>query len=140
MKGQHYYDQLTPEQQRRFKENMNKQRPGEINMFMGFEYDSLKKFIYQGFTWEETLEGNDYWYNIAHNLPVPVPVPVPAPEPTRPYNSGVMLGLFIGVITGTLLSMATRDWTYQLIGLDILLMAGIVYLYRRYRNEHPQGR
>jgi len=127
MKGQHYYDQLTPEQQTRFKENMNKQRPGEIDMFMGFEYDSLKKFIYQGFAWEETLEGNDYWYNIAHNLPVPVPEPA--------YNSGVMLGLFIGVITGTLLSMATRDWTYQLIGLDILLMAGIVYLYRRYRRE-----
>lgn len=136
MKGQHYYEQLTPEQQKRFKDNMNKQRPGDIDIFMRFEYDSIERFIFQSFTLDESPEGMDYWLAIARKQPVPKLTPTPEPI----YNSGIMLGVFIGFLTGTLLTMATREWTYQLIGLDIILMAGIVYLYKKYRNEHSQAR
>jgi len=147
MKGRHYYDQLTPEQQERFKKNMNKQRPGDINGFMGLDYVSHFKFIFQSFQFDETPEGHDYWVSLANNPPPKnlaqalTPPPLMLASRQEPiYNSGVMLGVFIGFLTGTLLTMATREWVWQLIGLDIVIIAGIVYLYKRYRSEHHQGR
>ena len=135
MKGQHYYGQLTPEQQERWRRNT--QARGRkigikdwINDQLKTETENMQGFIGGSFIWSETSEGHDYWASIVNNPPV---------QPTRQepiYNSGVMLGVFIGILTGTLLTMATREWFYQLIGLDILLMAGIVYLYKRYRSEH----
>lgn len=134
MKGQHYYSQLTPEQQKRWKRNTETEgkkigKKNWINDVLNSEIKDMQEFISGSFIWSETPEGHDYWVSIIDNPPV-------RPTHQEPiYNSGVMLGVFIGILTGTLLAMATREWVWQLIGLDIALIVGIVYLYRRYRRE-----
>lgn len=152
MKGQHYYDQLTPEQQERWRHNTEERgrkigRNNWIKDQLKTEKEDMQAFISGSFIWSETPEGHKYWSSIADNPPPKNLAQALTPPPLMPrshqepiYNSGVMLGVFIGFLTGTLLTMATREWVWQLIGLDIVIIAGIVYLYKRYRSEHHQGR
>lgn len=152
MKGQHYYDQLTPEQQERWRHNTETRgkKIGEktwAELLFENEHNDMDSFICGSFIWSETPEGHKYWSSIADNPPpknlaqaLTPPLLMPRSHQEPIYNSGIMLGVFIGFLTGTLLTMATREWFYQLIGLDIVIIAGIVYLYKRYRSEHHQGR
>lgn len=128
MKGQYYYEQLTKEQKKQWDNNVKEQHEDDqAKKLLETEYPSFKVFISTSFTWYKTPEGTNYWYRISNMAPPSHQEPI--------YNSGVMLGVFIGILTGTLLTMATREWVWQLIGLDIALIVGIVYLYRRYRRE-----
>jgi purine-cytosine permease-like protein len=128
--GKEYFEMLSEVEKEQFKNNLDtaldfdwymNRRYIDKNGIKAFEY-----FISGAFGWEQTPEGHEYWERISKRPEQPI---------TTPYKSGIMLGIFIGFFTGTLLTMATRDWTYQLLGLDLLIVAGIVYLYKKYREE-----
>jgi hypothetical protein len=123
--GKEYYEMLSPKEKEQYMLNLLSQDKNEKHV-MDQKYHSFDAFMNISFFWNDTPQGHEYWERISRRPEQPI---------TTPYKSGIMLGIFIGFFTGTLLTMATRDWTYQLLGIDLLIVAGIVYLYKKYREE-----
>ena len=68
MIGEHYYNTyLTREERIKFRDNYlnSGKTPGQFDFYLVSIYDSLFEFISSSFTWADTPEGNDYWFDIS---------------------------------------------------------------------------
>ena len=68
MTGEHYYNTyLTREERLKFRDNfLNSGKPyRQFDFYLTSEYNSSFEFISSGFTWADTPEGRDYWFDIS---------------------------------------------------------------------------
>lgn len=51
-----------------FVKNLIERRPNDFDRFMLQKYEYFEDFIGAAFLWDETPEGNDYWWDISRRV------------------------------------------------------------------------